>query len=425
MAITVVGSTVVAGTSITIPTHQSGDVIVMFAHASTNGAQPSAPSAGGTVPTWNLLSTSGSTSWSNHRTAWALGTGSTTSGTWAGSTDMLMVIVLRGADTTTPIGGRASGAVGIGASCTAPAVTLTHSDGTSLLMHFHSWGDGVNNVGTISAVPTGYTRQVGTVASVRLTGVINTKTVSTTSPSIAQSISGSTYNSGATIEVLEAAAGSTTTLTPAGASVAITGTAPTLVRTTVLNPAAASATVTGTAPTLDIIVTPPGGSLTGALITVTGSAPTLTTSLVTTGNTITITGGTPSTAGTSVLTPAAASVTVTGTAPTLLVSIVPGSETLPVTGGTPVLITTTVLSPAAAPISVTGGTPVVILRIALQPSAASITVTGLNPTITVGIVVAPAPDEDHLLLVRREKRTLLLEGSRTHLMGRFKQVVDA
>jgi hypothetical protein len=148
-------------------------------------------------------------------------------------------------------------------------------------------------------------------------------------------------------------------------------------------------------------------------------------SLVTTGATITITGGTPSTAGTSVLTPAAASIAVTGTAPTLLVSMVPGSETLPVTGGTPVLVSVTVFSPAAAPISVTGGTPLVILPITLQPSSASITVTGSNPTITVGIVVAPTPDEDHLLLVRREKRTLLLEGSRTHLMGRFKQVVDA
>jgi hypothetical protein len=55
MAITVVGTAVVAGTSITIPTHQSGDLIVVYAHASTNGAQPSAPSAGGNVPTWNLL----------------------------------------------------------------------------------------------------------------------------------------------------------------------------------------------------------------------------------------------------------------------------------------------------------------------------------------------------------------------------------
>ena len=221
------------------------------------------------------------------------------------------------------------------------------------------------------------------------------------------------------------AAGTTTTLTPDSASIAVTGTAPTLVTTTVLTPAAAAITITGTAPKLENTVSPPGGSLTGALITITGTAPTLTMSLVTTGATITITGGTPSTAGQAILTPAAATITVTGTAPTLLVSMVPGSGTLPVTGGTPVLIAVTVLSPAAALISVTGGTPVVILPITLQPSSASITVTGLNPTITVGIVIAPTPDEDHLLLVRREKRILSLEGSRVHTMGRFKQVVDA
>jgi hypothetical protein len=219
--------------------------------------------------------------------------------------------------------------------------------------------------------------------------------------------------------------GTTTNITPDAATIAVTGTAPTLVTTTVLTPAAAAVTVTGTAPKLENTVSPPGGSLTGALITITGTAPTLTMSLVTTGATITITGGTPSTAGEAILTPAAATVTVTGTAPTLLLSVVPGSETLPLTGGTPVLIAVTVLSPAAAPISVTGGTPVVILPITLQPSSASITVTGSNPTITVGIVIASTPDEDHLLLVRREKRSLSIEGSRTHLMGRFKQVVDA
>jgi hypothetical protein len=105
--------------------------------------------------------------------------------------------------------------------------------------------------------------------------------------------------------------------------------------------------------------------------------------------------------------------------------MVPGSQTLPVTGGTPVLVSVTVFSPAAAPITLTGGTPIVILPITLQPSSASITVTGSNPTITVGIFIPPTPDEDHLLLLRREKRTFSLEGSRTHLMGRFKQVVDA
>jgi len=178
------------------------------------------------------------------------------------------------------------------------------------------------------------------------------------------------------------ATATTSTLTPAAATVTITGTAPSLVTESVLTPAAASATVTGTAPKLDLIVTPPGGSLTGALITVTGSAPTLTMSLVTTGATITITGGTPSTAGTSVLTPDAATVTVTGTAPTLLVLMVPGSETLPVSGGNPNLATITVLTPASSSVTVTAGSPVLVTLIGITPTPASIGVTGAAPLLS-------------------------------------------
>jgi hypothetical protein len=287
---------------------------------------------------------------------------------------------------------------------------MSNTSGSSLLMHFYSYGDGGNNVGTISAVPTNYTRQVASAVTIKLAGVINTKTLSTSDGAIAQSISGGPFNSGATVEVL-AAAGTTTTLTPAGASiavtgtapnletaltgsgasVAVTGTAPTLATTTVLTPAAASATVTGTAPTLDLIVSPPGGSLTGALITVTGSAPTLDLSLVTTGDTITITGGTPSTAGTSVLTPDGATVTVTGTAPRLLASMVPGAETLPVTGGTPDLITITVLSPAGAAITITGSAPIVPGTSQLTPAAVTITITGRAPVLSNVTPPAPAP----------------------------------
>lgn len=227
-----------------------------------------------------------------------------------------------------------------------------------------------------------------------------------------QADTGSQGYFGQTVEIL-AAAGSTTTLTPSGASVTVTGTAPSLVTESVLTPAAAAITVTGTAPTLDVIVTPPGGSLTGALITITGTAPTLDVSLVTTGATITITGGTPSTAGESILTPAAATITVTGTAPTLLVSIVPGSETLPVTGGTPVLVLVTVLSPDAATITITGSAPIIpgtseftpagatititgsapglILPLTLTPAAVTITITGLAPSLTNAVPPQPTP----------------------------------
>jgi len=417
MAATVKGTAnAVLATSVTIPSHAVGDLIVIFAYTNGINSAPTAPSASGTVPAWTLVQGGGGNT--NGSGAWYFIATATnhTSGTWANSTG-LTAVVIEDVSTASPIGGFAQA----NANSTlpvAPAITLTNSSGSSCLLYFY----GHRNCTAWGSAPTGFTRRAAVAGTSGL--CLNTKDDTTTAGSASQTDTGSGGYRGQTIEIL-AATGSTTELTPAAATIAITGTAPTLVTTSVLTPAAAPVTVTGTAPKLENTVSPPGGSLTGALITITGTAPTLTMSLVTTGATITITGGTPSSAGEAILTPAAATVTVTGTAPKLLMSVVPGSETLPVTGGTPVLIAVTVLSPAAAPISVTGGTPVVILPITLQPSAAPITVTGSNPTITVGIVIAPTPDEDHLLLVRREKRILSLEGSRVHTMGRFKQVVDA
>lgn len=387
MAISIVGTASVAGTSITIPAHQSGDIIVLFAHASTNGSVPSAPAAGGTVPTWTSLGTSGTTNYSNHRLSWCTGTGSTTSGTWAGGTDGLIVAVLRGAAS---IGGKASGAVIASATNVAPAVTLSVSDGTSALLHFFGYGDGVNLVGTVSTSPTGYTRQLGSAVTTRIGLVLLTKNSTTSDGSVTQSMSGTSWSSAASVEVV-ASAGSTTTLTPAGATIAVTGTAPSLIRTTVLTPAAASATVTASAPKLENTVSPPGGSLTGALITITGSAPNLAVTLTTVGDTITITGGTPSTAGESVITPAAATITVTATAPTLSLSMIPGSENLPTTGGTPVLISATVISPAAATITITGSAPGLILPLTLTSAGATITITGRAPVLSNVTPPAPAP----------------------------------
>ena len=440
MPISIVGTASVASNTITIPAHQSGDLIVVFGHASGNSTYPAAPSAGGNVPTWLAIANT-VTTYSNSRVVYAVGTGSTTSGTWT-NTDMLMVAVLRGV-AASPIGGKGT-AVAASGSSTAPAVTLSVSDGSSALLHFHSWGDGVNNVGTIGSTPSGYTQQLGSALTTKLAAVLNTKNTTTSAGSVVQTFSGTVYSSAATVEVLASTA-TTTTLTPAGASIAVTGTAPrldatrapaaatvtvtstapSLVTTTVLTPAAASATVTGTAPTLDLIVSPPGGSLTGALITVTGSAPTLDMSLVTTGDTITITGGTPSTAGVASLTPAAATITVTGSNPKLSVDIVPSPTTLPVTGTAPTLVTVSVLSPTPAAIVITGAIPTVINPISLTPANATITVTGGTLTLTVGIYTPPAPTAKHTVTVRREERILLVSGSRIHTLRRASRYAEA
>lgn len=193
------------GTSIAIP-HNSGDLIVMYAHASANGALPTPPAAGGTVPAWATLNQTAGTNWSNARTVWAVGTGSTTSGTWT-NTSQFVVVVLTGADAATPIGGRAISAVGVGGSMTAPAVTMSKTDGTSKLLHFYGMGDAVNGNGTVSAVAAGYTRLRAFTPTSLLGSVLNAKTVTTSDGAVIQSKSGGSWFSAATVEVLAADSG--------------------------------------------------------------------------------------------------------------------------------------------------------------------------------------------------------------------------
>jgi len=191
-----------AGTSIAIP-HNAGDLIVMYVHASTSNSIPAPPAEGGTVPAWATLNQTAGSNWSNARTVWARGNGSTTSGTWTNNTDLFVVAVLGGADLTTPIGGRAI-TLSVGGTMTAPAVTMSKTDGSSVLLHFYGMGDGVNANGTISAVAAGYTRQLTFTPTTRLAGVLNTKNVTTSDGAVIQSKSGGTWFSAATVEVIAA-----------------------------------------------------------------------------------------------------------------------------------------------------------------------------------------------------------------------------
>jgi hypothetical protein len=203
-AVTLVSSSVptVTANAITMPAHNEGDVLVMHVHASAANTMPTVPAAGGTVPTWNVLQSTAGNNWSNSRLVWCVGTGTTTSGTWTNA-DMFNVAVLRGANRIVPIGGNAISAVAAFGGNPAPAITLSNSDGSSQLLHFHSIGDAVNAVGTISAVPVGgYTRQVAATPSTLIGGVLNTKFVTTTDGAVAQGFSGVSWQSSASVEIL-------------------------------------------------------------------------------------------------------------------------------------------------------------------------------------------------------------------------------
>lgn len=150
MSVSFVGAQGSATTTVTIPTHQVGDLILIFAFRDGSNIAPSTPIAGGTVPTWNLIGTSGANSASSNF-RWAVATATnTTSGIWATATE-LICLVYRGASV-----GASAGAGASSSTITYPALTLQRTDGSS-------WVVGVAGHRTATDVeqaPTGMTNRI-------------------------------------------------------------------------------------------------------------------------------------------------------------------------------------------------------------------------------------------------------------------------
>lgn len=195
-----VGANGNASSSVTIPTHQVGDLIVLFAYNPFSTSAPTKPSAGGTVPNYTYIDNANSGSGSGCATAYFKATATnTTSGSW-GSASHMIAVVIRDQNASSPIGGHAQ-AAGTGASSTAPSVTLTHTDGSSVLLHFH--GHASLGASGWDAAPAGYTRQASSGSAFGSASAFNTKNVTTTDGSVAQTggQSGQNY-AAATVEII-------------------------------------------------------------------------------------------------------------------------------------------------------------------------------------------------------------------------------
>lgn len=183
----------VLGTSVTIPAHDVGDVIVVFAYSNVISGAPTAPAASGTVPSWSLIqggggNTNGSGVW--HFTATA---NNHTSGTFTNCTG-LIAVVIEGVHPTTPIGGVSQTNANAAFSATA-AITQSVTTGTSCLLYFH----GHRQVTAWSAPPTGFTRQAAVATS---GGVcLNTKDDTTTDGAVAQVVDTSAGYRGQIVEI--------------------------------------------------------------------------------------------------------------------------------------------------------------------------------------------------------------------------------
>jgi hypothetical protein len=186
----------VLGTSVDIPAHSAGDVIVVFAYQNGISAPPTPPAASGTVPAWVSIQSGGGNSngsgvWSFTATA-----DNHTSGTW-GSCTGLIAVVIQGAHPTRPIGGFAVANANASGVSGAPAITQSVTNGTSCLLYFHGHR---SNVTTLGAPPAGFTRRAEAIGS---SGIcLNTKDVTTTDGAATQTDNGNGGYMGQTVEIL-------------------------------------------------------------------------------------------------------------------------------------------------------------------------------------------------------------------------------
>lgn len=196
------------GQTVTIPTHSAGDLIIIYAlNVANSTAIPTAPSAGGTVPTWTTITTYNATRGAT-RIVYAIATSSsTTSGTWTNANSTALVaVVMANPNTVTPIGASAINGYNVSsafsADVVAPAVTMTKTDGKSQLLHF---GAAYSAISTWTTSTSGYTeRKMGSYSFYQAR--LLTKDVTTSDGAVTMQSPLSGYGTGgascATVEVL-------------------------------------------------------------------------------------------------------------------------------------------------------------------------------------------------------------------------------
>lgn len=192
MALTPQGSASAAATSVAIPTHAVGDLIVIFAYRDGSATAPSKPAAGGTVPAWNDINSGAGANTNASRSAYFVATATNhTTGTWTNATG-IAAIVLRG-QAATPIGASdLSGGTANGTG-TTPTITPQVANGTSFQLHCY----GHRTVTAWDAAPAGFTRRTTVNAEL----AINTKDNTTTGTGGTQTFTST--NSGGRQETIE------------------------------------------------------------------------------------------------------------------------------------------------------------------------------------------------------------------------------
>lgn len=183
-----------AATSVTLPAHNIGDTIVIWAYNNASTTTPTKPAASGTVPAWTDIDNTTGANTNSSRSAYFVATATNhTSGTWTNATGMTATVISGAA--SSPIGGHAEAGGAAANAAQAPAVTLSKTDGTSALLEHY----GHRTVTAWSTAPSGYTRLASQATSV----CVNSKNSTTTDGAVNQSNTATNAGyRGAAVEIL-------------------------------------------------------------------------------------------------------------------------------------------------------------------------------------------------------------------------------
>jgi len=192
MSISLVGTQTASATTVTIPSHQAGDLILIWAERNSSGTAPSLP-AGFT----NVLTVAQGSNVSA-RLGYRIANGSTdTSGTWTNAAEITCHVYRPSAGNVLRIGQSASSS-STTTTVTYPALTLADSGGNSWIAGFAA----ANNITqTLSTAPSGMTNEsslvggVGQVAGADTEGGVGSWSVQTVSAGTGNSVS-------ATVEIV-------------------------------------------------------------------------------------------------------------------------------------------------------------------------------------------------------------------------------
>jgi hypothetical protein len=126
MAIEFIGASGVSATSMTLPTHQSGDIVVMFAYRNGNNTAPALPA------TWSGIGATGGNTNSSRLAYKFVTSGNTPSNTWTNATQ-LIAHVYRGC---AGVGGFAGSSQSNSSTITYPTLTMENGNGRSIVVGF-------------------------------------------------------------------------------------------------------------------------------------------------------------------------------------------------------------------------------------------------------------------------------------------------